>query len=117
MGPHYVALFRGHLNFSTVSLLSQTTFRYSMSNKSPEPLNPIVGAEMDQCNWAILHKPGQCQISQLALYYFIFTKSSQSDFSSFFLMPSFDHFTAPELWIPEAKDERVRPAWTDVVSA
>lgn len=61
--PHYVALFRGHLNFSTVSLLSQTTFRYSMSNKSPEQLSPLFELKLTNVTGAFYISPDSAELA------------------------------------------------------
>lgn len=61
--PHYVALFRGHLNFSTVSLLSQTTFRYSMSNKSPEQLSPLFVQKLTNVTGPFYISPGSAELA------------------------------------------------------
>lgn len=61
--PHYVALFRGHLNFSTVSLLSQTTFRYSMSNKSPEQLSPLFVLKLTNVTGAFYISPDSGELA------------------------------------------------------
>lgn len=61
--PHYVALFRGHLNFSTVSLLSQTTFRYSMSNKSPEQLSPLFALKLTNVTGAFYISPDSGELA------------------------------------------------------
>lgn len=65
MWPHYVVLFRGHLNFSTVSLLGQTTFRYSMSNKSPEQLSPLFVQKLTNVTRPFYISPDSAELANL----------------------------------------------------
>lgn len=115
MWPHYVALFRGHLNFSTVSLLSQTTFRYSMSNKSPEQLSPLFVQKLTNVTRPFYISPDSAELANsLCLCIISYSLSLHNQILFLCLHSLFP--TAPELQTSEAYDELAWPARTHVVS-
>lgn len=99
MWPHYGALFRGHLNFSTVSLLSQTTFRYSMSNKSPEQLSPLFVQELTNVTRAFYISPGSAELANsLCLCIISHSLSPHNQILFYAFICSFHCCRAVDLW-------------------
>lgn len=97
--PHYVALFRGHLNFSTLSLLSQTTFRYSMSNKSPEQLSPLFVQELTNVTRPFYISPGSAELANsLCLCIISYSLSPHNQIIFYAFICSFHCCRAVDLW-------------------
>lgn len=99
MWPHYVALFRGHLNFSTVSLLSQTTFRYSMSNKSPEQLSPLLVQKLTNVTRPFYISPDSAELANsLCLCIISYSLSPHNQILFYAFICSFHCSRAVDLW-------------------
>lgn len=110
--PHYVALFRGHLNFSTVSLLGQTTFRYSMSNKSPEQLSLLFVQKLTNVTRPFYISPDSAELANsLCLCIISYSLSPHNQILFYAFICSFHCSIAVDLW-----GIRWTGAWTDVVS-
>lgn len=97
--PHYVALFRGHLNFSTISLLSQTTFRYSMSNKSPEQLSPLFVQKLTNVTRPFYISPDSAELANsLCLCIISYSLSLHNQILFYAFICSFHCSRAVDLW-------------------